>query len=358
MVSRETGRYASQGIVRDLNTNVQSVQRPPAAPPPSAAFGVLSHSRAVSIIRSSSLFAPAVTDDPCGDLIGLDCLIKEEEDADVGDAFGSSARAHVADNPGSASCRLDYLACAADIHRSAPDSDEQFAASMSAPISLNVNGPIDSELPEAFHGCIALDTGPLVLVLPELNDGRFELGAIDNSDVILGGLAGDPLAFYCPCCDCEGFSTRAKLARHLRAHYSMCVPETEHELDYLHKVGLAQCDHCTLWFAGITRHQETCKAGATGYRIRMNVPSVSLPITTNILEWLDDLYNQQLSNPLVLYYFKHTVAVHRSLKAYFQRCFAYVTSLRSSHRLLGYVLECIFFSMIIMWSHRHRVFRF
>jgi hypothetical protein len=76
------------------------------------------------------------------------------------------------------------------------------------------------------------------------------------------------------------------------------------------------------------------------------VPLVSLPITTDILEWLHDLYNQQLTNPLVLYYFKHTVVVPRSLKAFFRRCFAYVTGLRSSHRLLGYVLECIFFSMI------------
>ena len=126
----------------------------------------------------------------------------------------------------------------------------------------------------------------------------------------------------------------------------MCVPETEHELDYLHKVGLAQCDHCTLWFAGMARHQETCKAGATGYRIRMNVSLVSLPITTDILEWLHDLYHQQLSNPLVLYYFKHTVVVPKSLKSFFRHCFDYVTSLRSSQRLLGYVLECIFFSMI------------
>ena len=110
----------TQGIVRDLTTNVQSVQRPPAAPPPSAASDAHSHSRAVSIIRSASLFAPAVTDDPGDDLIFLDCLVEEEDDADVGDAFGSSAFAHVADDPGSAHIPLNYLACAADIHRSDP----------------------------------------------------------------------------------------------------------------------------------------------------------------------------------------------------------------------------------------------
>ena len=65
---------ATQGIVRDLTTNMQSVQRPPAAPPPSAASAAQSHSLAVSIIRSLSLFAPAVTDEPAGYLSSLDCL--------------------------------------------------------------------------------------------------------------------------------------------------------------------------------------------------------------------------------------------------------------------------------------------
>ena len=76
---------ATQGIVRDLTTNMQSVQRPPAAPPPSVASAAQSRSQAVSIIRSLSLFSPAVTDDPAGDLNFLDCFIEEDDDADVGD---------------------------------------------------------------------------------------------------------------------------------------------------------------------------------------------------------------------------------------------------------------------------------
>ena len=85
---------ASQGIVHDLNTNVQSVLRPPVTPPPSVASNVLSHSRAVSIVRSASLFAPAVTDDPFCDLTGAECLFDEEDDvADVGEVFGLGALA-------------------------------------------------------------------------------------------------------------------------------------------------------------------------------------------------------------------------------------------------------------------------
>ena len=211
---------------------------------------------------------------------------------------GSSALAHMVDDDDFANNPLHNLAHAFNIHRSAPESDEQFAASMSAPISFNVNDHIDAELPDAFHGHGLIDSGPLA---PGSIDGHFGLGAVDTSVVILGCLAGGPSAFDCPCCDCDGFSTRGKLACDLRAHYSMCVPETECELACLHKAGLAQCEHCTLWFVGITRHQETCKAGATGYRFRTYLPSVPLPIATDILEWLHDLCNQQLTNPLVLY---------------------------------------------------------
>ena len=290
---------ANQGIVRDLTTNMQSVQRPPAAPPPSAASAAQSYSQAVTIIRSTSLFAPAVTDEPAGDLNCLDCLFEEGDVTDVGGAFGLSALAHVADDVEFANSPLNLLAHAIDVHRSAPESDEKFTASISAPISLNIHDHTDAELPEALHGLPLLDSGPAAPGVRDPAVVHSELGAVDNSDVILDGFAGGPSAFDCPCCDCEGFSTRGKLA--LRAHYSMCVPETEHELACLHKAGLAQCEHCTLWFVGITRHQETCKAGATGYRFRTYLPSVPLPIATDILEWLHDLCNQQLTNPLVLY---------------------------------------------------------
>lgn len=53
---------------------------------------------------------------------------------------------------------------------------------------FNANDHIDAELPETFCGRVVLGTGPPALVLPELSDGCFELGAVDNSDVILGGI--------------------------------------------------------------------------------------------------------------------------------------------------------------------------
>ena len=202
--------------------------------------------------------------------------------ADVGDDFGSRAPAHMVDNVDVANLDLNLHAHAVDIQRSAPESDEQYAHSMSAPISLNVHDHIDAELPGALRGLPFLDSGLAAPGVGAVADVHFGLGAVDNSDVILGGHAGDPSAFDFPCCDYQGFPTKGKLARHSRAHCSMCVPETVHEFDYLHKAGLAQCDHCTLWFAGIARNQETCKAGATGYRFRKNLPSVPLPITTDI----------------------------------------------------------------------------
>ena len=68
-----------------------------------------------------------------------------------------------------------------------------------------------------------------------LPDADYLIGAVDEANCV------PPVdEFDCPCCK-DACRSRRNLAKHLRQHYPLCLPETDKEIAHLHKFGINVC---------------------------------------------------------------------------------------------------------------------
>ena len=115
-------------------------------------------------------------------------------------------------------------------------------------------------------------------------------------------------AFKCPCepCGCS-FTTRSKLAEHLRSENGPCRP-TISQARELQQAGLERCLKCTHWFtkAGTQAHSNKCRAIPDV--VRVSIPQQASPaqiqwrtvditaVRPESILWLRDLIQQGIDS--------------------------------------------------------------